>query len=121
MMSKFFSETVVALLLVALLLWFINPFGFFMTTAFHMTLLGIIVALFSMLAMFLWREEVSDERERLIRFIANRFAYTAGGVILLFGIVVQALSHRIDPWMPIVLTGMVLAKIIGRWYANEYH
>ncbi len=119
MMSKFFSETVVATTLVIILIWFINPFGFLMTTTFHMTLLGLIVALFAIFAMFLWRETVEDEREQLIRFIATRFAYTTVGSVLLIGTILQALSHAIDPWIPLALTSMVIAKIIGRWYAKE--
>jgi hypothetical protein len=119
MMPKIFSETVIAALLVVFLVWFVNPFGFWMTDAFHMTLLGLIVALFAVFAMFLWRETAVDEREQLHRFIGTRFAYTAGGVLLLIGIVLQAVSHEIDPWLPLVLTGMVLAKILGRVFAEK--
>ncbi len=118
-MSKIFSEKMVAVVLVMLLVWFVNPFGFWMTDAFHMTLLGMIVTLFAVFAMFLWRELAMDEREQLHRFIGTRFAYTAGGTLLLLGIIVQAFSHKIDPWLPLVLTGMVLAKILGRMYAEK--
>lgn len=118
-MSKIFSEKMVAVVLVMLLVWFVNPFGFWMTDAFHMTLLGMIVTLFAVFAMFLWRELAMDEREQLHRFIGTRFAYTAGGTLLLLGITVQAFSHKIDPWLPLVLTGMVLAKILGRMYAEK--
>lgn len=119
MLSKLFSEKIVSGLLVIFLVWFVNPFGFWMTDAFHMTLLGLIVTLFAIFAMFLWKELVVDEREQLHRFIGTRFAYTAGGVLLLIGIIVQAFSHKIDPWLPLVLTGMVLAKILGRYYAEK--
>lgn len=120
-LEKLLSEKIVTVLLVVFLIWFVNPFDFWMTGAMHMTLLGLIVALFAIFAMFLWRESIVDEREQLHRFIATRFAYTAGGGLLLLGILVQALAHRIDPWMPLVLTGMVLAKIVGRWYAQRRH
>ncbi|MDP2838303.1 MAG: hypothetical protein Q8O53_03455 [Candidatus Moranbacteria bacterium] len=119
MIPKIFSEKIVAALLVIFLVWFANPFGFWMTDAFHMTLLGLIVTLFAIFAMFLWREIVVDEREQLHRFIGTRFAYTTGGGLLLIGIIVQAFSHKIDPWLPLVLTGMVLAKILGRYYAEK--
>lgn len=118
--SRIFSETFVAVALVVVLVWFVNPFHFWMTDAFHMSLLGVIVALFAVFAMFLWREDVADEREEMHRSIATRFAYAAGGGVLLVGIVVQALSHAVDPWMPLALVGMVLAKIAGRWYAERY-
>lgn len=120
-LEKFLSEKIVAAFLIILLVWFVNPFDFWMTGAMHMTLLGLIVALFAIFAMFLWREGIVDEREQLHRFIATRFAYTAGGSLLLLGILMQALAHEIDPWMPLVLTGMVFAKILGRWYARYRH
>lgn len=119
MKPQFFSEKIVSIFLIFFLVWFINPFSFWMTDAFHMTLLGLIVTFFSIFAMFLWGEVILDEREQLHRFIGTRFAYTTGGGLLLVGIIVQALSHKIDPWLPLVLTGMVLAKIVGRWYAEK--
>lgn len=115
--SKLFSETFVAVALVVVLVWFVNPLGFWMTDAFHMSLLGVIVALFAVFAMFLWKEDAVDEREEMHRYIATRFAYIAGGSVLLIGIIVQAFAHAVDPWMPFALVGMVLAKIAGRWYA----
>lgn len=121
MPTRFLTETVVASLLVVFLVWFANPLGFWMTDAFHMTLLGLVVTLFAVFAMFLWKERSADEREQLVLFIATRFAYVAGGVALLVGIVVQAFSHTIDPWMPFVLTSMVLAKILGRRFAERHN
>lgn len=121
MPSRFLTETAVALFLVIFLVWFANPLGFWMTDAFHMTLLGLVVTLFAIFAMFLWKEGAADEREQLILFIATRFAYAAGGVVLLIGIVVQAFSHTIDPWMPFALTSMVLAKIVGRRFAGRHN
>lgn len=118
--SKLFSETFVAAALVFVLIWFVNPLDLWMTDMFHMSLLGVIVALFAVFAMFLWREGVLDEREEMHRYIATRFAYIAGGSVLLVGIIVQAFAHAVDPWMPFALVGMVLAKIIGRWYAARY-
>ena len=111
-------EGAVAFVLVFLLLCFIDPFGWEMPDAVHMTLLGLIVALFATFALFLWRETATDEREHLHRFIAARFGYAVGGALLLLGIVIQAFSHHIDPWLPSILAGMVLAKIAGRAYAR---
>lgn len=118
-MQKISSETLVAAALAILLVCFINPFGWWMPDALHMTLLGLIVALFAIFAMFLWREHPADEREQLHRFVAARFAYTAAGAILLVGTIVQAFGHAIDPWLPVTLAAMVLAKIVGHWHAKR--
>lgn len=111
----------IAFVLVVLLGCFVDPFGWEMSDAIHMTLLGLIVTLFATFALFLWRENVTDEREQLHRFIAARFGYTVGGALLLIGIVTQAFSHHIDPWLPSILAGMVLAKIVGRAYARKQY
>jgi len=116
---KFISETVVASVLLFFLLWFINPFDFWMTDALHMTLLGLVVALFAIFAMFLWKEGAEDERAVLHRFMAARLAYTLAGAMLLVGTVSQALDHNIDPWLPATLALMVCAKIVGRLYAEK--
>lgn len=117
--SQLFSETVVAGALVIVLVWFINPFDFWMPNMFHMTLLGLSVAFFAIFAMFLWKENAEDEREQLHRFIGARFAYMIAGSLLLIGTIFQALSHTIDLWLPTTLAAMVLAKIVGRWYASR--
>lgn len=119
--SQLFSETVVTVALLIVLMWFINPFDFLMTDAFHMTLLGLAVAFFAIFAMFLWKENAEDERERLHRFIGARFAYVVAGSLLLIGTVVQALSHDVDLWLPATLAAMVFAKIAGRWYARRQY
>lgn len=121
LLNQLFSETVVALVLSVLLVCFINPFDWWMTDAVHMTLLGLVAAFFAIFAMLVWKETVSDEREQLHRFIAARLAYTVGGMILLVGTVLQALAHAIDPWLPAALAGMVLAKILGRFYARTHY
>lgn len=113
------SEKIVAIALIVLLICFINPFDFLMTDAVHMTLLGGIAAVFSAFAVLLWRERAADEREYLHRFIAARFAYIVGAMLLLLGTVVQAFSHSIDPWIPSILAGMVFAKIAGRSFARR--
>lgn len=118
-LSRMFSETVVAVVLIVFLVWFVNPFDFFMTDAFHMTLLGVIVACFAVFAMFLWKESCRDEREQLHRFVAARFASITVGGALLSGTIVQAFHHAIDPWLPMSLAIMVFAKILGRLYAER--
>jgi len=119
-MKKYFSETTVASILLILLVCFINPFeALWMPTMMHMILLAVIIVLFSLFAIFIWKEQALDEREQLHRFISARFGYLFGGGILLLGIITQALQHNIDPWLPLSLGVMVLAKIAGRLYAEK--
>jgi len=119
-MKQYFSETTVATILLVLLICFINPLEMiWMPTMVHMTLLAGIITLFSLFALFVWKEQALDEREQLHQYISARFGYLFGGGILLFGITVQAFQHDIDPWLPLSLGVMVLAKIAGRLYAKR--
>lgn len=64
------------------------------------------------LGVFVWRERPQDEREYHMIAQTGRSAYLVGGTILAIGVVVQTLQHRVDIWLVLGLSGMVLAKII---------
>ncbi len=83
-----------------------------------MTLTLAIVIIFMLFAALVWRENARDERESLHKMIAGRAAFLAGTITLVIGIVVQTFQHRVDPWLTIVLSVMVLAKILGIIYTR---
>ena len=83
-------------------------------------LLLAVVLLFGLFTIFVWREQVHDEREILHRMIAGRVAFFAGSGVLLFGIIVGELRHDLDPWLPAVLGIMIVAKATGLLYAKAY-
>lgn len=120
-MSKYLTETTLTLVLLVLIFCFLNPLDWWMPTMVHMILLGLLVVVFTVYVMFVWKEYVVDEREQLHRALAARFAYSVGGAIILIGIVIQTFSHSLDPWLPLSLGGMVLAKIAGRLWAEKHH
>jgi len=118
-MKKYFSEVGIALVLVALLVCFVDPFGLWMPTLLHMTLLGLMIVVFSFFALFVWRERFEDEREQYHGLLSARFAYLAGASVLVIGITVEAFLHTINPWLPVSLGVMVLAKIATRLWAER--
>ena len=79
-------------------------------------LLGFAVV-FSLFALFVWREQARDEREEQHRQVAGRIGFLVGAGLLVAGIIIQSLRHSLDSWLLITLTGMIVGKLAGRWYS----
>lgn len=114
------SDLLVSLLLIILLVLLLNPFGTWMFTMFHMTLLVVTLIVYGIFLVFLWKGSPKDEREAQHQSIAGRAAFLVGSIFLLGGIVYQAFwGQTIDHWLIIAFTGMVLAKIIALGYGRK--
>lgn len=117
-MRKYVSEIVIALILVVILACFVEPFGFQMPKILHWIFLGLLFIVFSVFALFVCKERFADEREQYHGLVSARFAYLSGASILVIGITVEAFSHTINPWLPVSLGVMVLAKVATRLWAE---
>lgn len=118
MKNDFVQEICISLVLICLLILFVNPFGFWMPTILlTMMVLGLIVV-FSLFAIFLWRENARDEREGLHKMIAGRIGLLVGTAVLVAGIIVQSFKHELDFWLVLTLGIMILAKILGLMYSR---
>ena len=116
MKNSALSEAVFAAILLVLLVLFLNPFDFWMPDALLMTMIvGLLIA-FGVFAVFVWREKSRDEREERHRMIVGRNAFLLGAATLTLGIVLESLTHKLDPWLVITLAAMVLAKVMGLAY-----
>ena len=110
------SSSAVAILIIALI--FLNPGDLSMPENVNsMLMLGMIVA-FLAFGAFILREKSLDERESVHVLTAGRISYLVGVGILIVGIVIQTLSHEIDPWLIYALCAMVFAKLIFRIYSR---
>lgn len=121
MKNRVLQEILVAVILIVLLLFFLNPFNFWMPNALIMMMVAGLVVLFAIFASFIWRENARDEREGLHKLVAARFAFLAGAGVLVIGVIIQSLSHTLDPWLVAALGVMILAKIIGLIYSHLKH
>jgi len=119
MQKEHYNEIVVALVLVALLLLFLNPFHLWMPDTLMYLMVGSLVVLFAIFAGFLWRESALDEREQLHKMIAGRVGYLAGMAVLVVGIAAQGVASHVDPWLVLTLGAMILGKIAGLWYGKK--
>jgi len=64
-------------------------------------------------------EKGGDEREVQHRMHAGRAAFLSGIALLTLALLYQGFTHAIDPWVPLTLFVMVLAKLSARWYSDR--
>src|SRR3989344_9064384 len=118
MIRNFLSEIVVATIIVILLFVLINPADIFMPTMAEMTLTVGLVLMFSLFTSFVWREKVRDERDSMLRMMADRIGFLAGSTVLIIGIVIESLQHQLSDWLLMALAVMIIAKIFGIVYGR---
>lgn len=119
MKNNFTKEILVSVLLIALAVLLLNPFEFWMPDMVVYSILALVVASFGLLATFIMKEVVVDEREAGHRMIAGRVAFLVGSATLTFGIVIQSLSHNVDFWLVIGLVLMIIAKFGSLFYLDK--
>jgi len=111
-------EIATGVALAALSFLLINPSEFWMPSMMQMSLLGGVLVVCALFAVFVLRESASDEREDALRSFSGRFAFLAGGLVLLIGIAAEDMRGHIDPWLVWSLIAMVFAKIAARLYSD---
>ncbi len=116
MKNNFLGEILISVLLIGLLIFFINPLNLMMPEAMHPLMVPVLVILFIVFTGILWKETPGDERTQLHKFIASRFAYFAGVLTLVLGIIMQSFNDQIDSWLIITICVMLLAKTLGFLY-----
>ena len=72
-----------------------------------------LVVLVATFFVFIFREQPRDEREAHQALMGGQASYMIGAGILLIGIVVESFAHNLDPYLPITLAAMVLAKLLS--------
>jgi len=119
-MANKFSYIGTAAVLVALLILLSDPFMLWMPMGVQLAVLLGAAVLACVWTGFVLYERAGDEREALHTMHAGRIAYLSGIAVLTLALIVQGLSHAIDPWIPGALGAMVVAKLAARLYADSY-
>ena len=117
-MKAFWSEVIISVVIIALLVLLLNPFGIFMPSAVVMIATAIFAVVFMAFASFVWRESARDEREEFNRMIAGRIGFFGGSAVLSLGIIVQSLQHHLDSWLVWAFAAMVVFKLAGTVYGR---
>lgn len=109
-MNKKLLQSTIVVLVTFFLFTLADLVPFWMPKMGEMMVLLMVTILLLAWAGFVMFENAVDEREEQLKFQSGRIAYLAGIGTLLIALVVQGFAHAIDPWIPVVLTVMVLAK-----------
>jgi hypothetical protein len=99
----------------------IDPFHWFMPTEAQMILLCAFAAALALYAGVVFREQAKDERESNHLYRASRWGYLVGVVAISVLIVVQGVLHHLDPWLLVVLGTMVITKLVVLRWAQWKH
>ena len=119
-MSKNLGELVVSVVFLVLLAVKLDPFGWTMPDPAQMLVLALVIATFAVYAGVLFRERPEDEREAVHIHRASRVGYLAGVALLVAAITAKSLSQESEPWLFVVLAGMILSKLAARiWMRNR--
>jgi cobalamin synthase len=117
MKNKPFIEPVLAVLLILLAALCFQPLQTtWMPTMASSFILVTLLAVFILFAVYIWKEEARDEREDQHRLTAGRNGFLVGAGLLVAGIILQTVRHQLDSWLILTLVGMVVTKLITRWY-----
>ncbi len=120
-MTKNNVQLLIAVVLIALLIALINPLHVLaMPSMFLVGTLSIIAVLFCIFVAFILSEEAKDEREESHRTLSGRAGFLSGASVLTLALLYQGLTNMIDPWIPAALALMIAAKVLARWYAEQY-
>lgn len=119
-MNNNIQELIIACVLVLLVIFLANPFDWLMLSHYAMMLIVLFAVVFSIFAVYIWRESAEDEREHAHRMLAGRYAFLAGSGVAACGIIIETFRyHVIDPWLVGTLIAMIFAKIVGLAYARR--
>lgn len=81
---------------------------------------GILIILFVILSVIIWRTSAQDERDAKNQAVASDIGFTAAGIILSIGIISQIFTGKsIDPWLLFTLIGMSLIRVTGRVWLDK--
>lgn len=119
MKNEFTTEVLLVSGIIAALFLALNPWHWFMSDMFVMTLMCVASILFFLFVSFVFRERVQDEREELHRYISARLGYLGGAGVLMIIIVVQEFQHTDNDALMYALGAMLLMKVAGSIYAKK--
>ncbi len=111
-------ETISAIAILGIAILFLNPGHLTMPDTMISMLIVVLVISFLTFAAYLFREQSSDEREKVHILTAGRASYLVGVGTLILGVILQALKHEIDPWLVLALCAMVFSKLLSRIYSH---
>lgn len=104
-------EIISAVIIGILLLFISNPFKMSMREEVYMASLSLFGIFILASAIFFLKLKVKDERDYLNKMIASRISFIITYVLLSLAVIVQSLSHSLDPWIIYISFTMIFAQL----------
>jgi hypothetical protein len=104
----------ILLLLIAVGLVALEPFGIVMPTQAQMVGAGVLLGSLVFVIGLLWQEKPSDEREEALMDKRGKYAFYAGLAVGSIGLVWGAFNHRVDWWLVAVVATMLSIKLLRK-------
>lgn len=110
-----------AILMAVVVLLFFVPFVFdyifeHLSDTAEMIVMGVLLAAFFFISLFVWSEQAYDEREEMEQLQMNKWAFITGGVAIILLIIYQSFTGWVDPALPIILLVMLGTKLLIKNY-----
>jgi len=112
------KEIFLIALMVILALAATNLFPFLMPSMIQMTIALLLLLIYIIFSIFIWREKAKDEREELHKLRSGKTAFFAGSLVLILGIIYGIFNHNLDIWLVGALVVMASAKALSL-YKNK--
>lgn len=84
-----------------------------MPMAIHLVMVAMLLAVFSIVSIIIFRHIGEDEREQTLRISSYQTAYVAACGVLTTAVIVQSFSHTVDAWIVAALVTMLTVKFIS--------
>jgi L-asparagine transporter-like permease len=118
-MNSTFTQVAIAVTVSATLLLLSDPFMYWMPRKAAFVCLVLASVLIVLSGGLVLREHAYDEREAYHRMYAGRVAYLLGITVLTAGLLIQGFTSRIDPWISLTLSVMIVSKLFARMYLDR--
>jgi hypothetical protein len=118
-MKNNIKEIILTLAIVFMATLLLNPFGFWMPNMMVICILAFILALFGLFTGIILREKSEDERDNIHRGLAGRNAFIVGSFVIVVGITVQGYMYKVDTWLVLALTSMIVTKVVTRIWTDK--
>jgi nicotinamide riboside transporter PnuC len=105
----------VALMIIIVLMFFV-PYTMDLSMYTQMMVMGLLMAGFFFISLYIWSEQPYDEREEYQQLQMNRWGYISGGVSIIAIIVYQSFTGGVDTALPLILIIMLGIKLIMKLY-----
>lgn len=118
-MKNNIKEIISAIGLLVILALLMNPMGIYYSNMMLASFITILILLYIFFSVVVIRDRAADEREEKHQYFAGRVAFLVGTTVMIIGIIMQSISHKIDLWLVVTLIAMIAAKLIATKYSDK--